>query len=61
MPMSRTPTNQPRVVITGAGAVTNIGHDAVTTWDAMVQGRSGITRVLDLPDRQDRRPHPQLG
>ncbi len=48
--MSRTSSNQPRVVITGAGAVTNIGHDAVTTWDAMVQGRSGITRVLDLPE-----------
>ncbi|HWJ31060.1 MAG TPA: beta-ketoacyl-ACP synthase II [Gaiellaceae bacterium] len=31
-----------RVVITGLGAVTPIGNDARTTWDAAVAGRSGI-------------------
>lgn len=31
-----------RVVITGIGAVTNLGHDADATWDAMVAGRSGV-------------------
>lgn len=34
-----------RVVITGFGAITNLGADARTTWDAMRNGRSGITRL----------------
>lgn len=37
----------PRVVITGMGALTNIGHDASAVWDGMVRGRSGITRIID--------------
>ncbi len=32
----------PRIVITGMGAVTNLGHDAATTWAGMREGRSGI-------------------
>jgi 3-oxoacyl-[acyl-carrier-protein] synthase II len=43
--MSRSPSHPPRVVITGAGAVTNLGHDAGSTWDAMVSGRSGISLI----------------
>ena len=35
------------MVITGLGAVTNIGHDAASSWDAMVEGRSGITLIND--------------
>jgi 3-oxoacyl-[acyl-carrier-protein] synthase II len=31
-----------RVVVTGLGAVTPVGLDAATTWDALVAGRSGI-------------------
>jgi 3-oxoacyl-[acyl-carrier-protein] synthase II len=31
-----------RVVVTGLGAVTPLGHDARTTWEAAVAGRSGI-------------------
>ncbi len=31
-----------RVVITGLGAVTPIGHSADHTWDALIAGRSGI-------------------
>src|ERR671936_97295 len=31
-----------RVVVTGLGAVTPLGNDARTTWDAAVAGRSGI-------------------
>ncbi len=34
-----------RIVITGAGAVTNLGHDAPSTWGAMRHGRSGITAI----------------
>lgn len=33
--------NRTRVVVTGVGAVTNLGLDATTTWDSMVRGRSG--------------------
>lgn len=44
-------SNQPhrRVVITGYGALTDLGHDASSTWDAMKQGRSGIA-TIDHPD-----------
>lgn len=31
------------------GGVTNLGHDASSTWDAMVSGRSGISRVIEDP------------
>jgi 3-oxoacyl-[acyl-carrier-protein] synthase II len=34
-----------RVVITGMGAITCQGPDADSTWDAMVQGRSGISTI----------------
>jgi len=36
----------PRVVITGLGAVTCQGLDADATWDAMVNGRSGIATIV---------------
>ncbi|MBL8765292.1 MAG: beta-ketoacyl-ACP synthase II [Phycisphaerae bacterium] len=35
----------PRIVITGLGAVTNLGLDARTTWEGMRAGRCGITRI----------------
>lgn len=38
---------QPRIVVTGSGCVTNIGHDADQVWDAMTRGRSGIARIID--------------
>ena len=31
-----------RVAITGVGAVTPLGNDAASTWDALVAGRSGV-------------------
>lgn len=34
-----------RVVITGMGAVTNLGHDALSTWAAMREGKSGIRSI----------------
>lgn len=34
-----------RVVITGMGAVTNLGHDASSTWAGMREGRSGIHSI----------------
>ena len=34
-----------RVVVTGVGAVTPVGLDVPTTWDALVKGRSGLGRI----------------
>jgi len=34
-----------RVVITGMGAVTPVGNDITTMWDALVHGKSGIARI----------------
>lgn len=34
-----------RVVITGRGAMTPLGLDAPSTWQALVAGQSGITRI----------------
>lgn len=41
-----TPARNERVVITGIGALTPIGNDAPTCWDAMVRGTSGIRTVV---------------
>ena len=38
-----------RVVVTGVGGITNIGHDAPSIWHSMSEGRSGISEI-DLPD-----------
>lgn len=35
----------PRVVVTGVGAVTPLGPDIRSTWEAIIQGRSGIDYV----------------
>src|SRR5262249_14369560 len=43
--MSESRFNSPRIVVTGMGAVTNLGLDARTTWEAMREGRSGISIV----------------
>lgn len=34
-----------RVVITGMGALTNLGHSAKATWEGMREGRSGISTI----------------
>src|SRR5215470_14544490 len=36
---------QPRVVITGMGALTPVGLDVASTWDGIIHGRSGIAHV----------------
>ena len=40
--MSRT-----RVVVTGIGATTPLGGDVVSTWEALLAGRSGVSRITD--------------
>jgi 3-oxoacyl-[acyl-carrier-protein] synthase II len=34
-----------RVVVTGMGAITPLGHDVPTLWSALTAGRSGIRRI----------------
>jgi len=42
-----------RIVVTGLGAITNVGHDVPTLWSSLVEGRSGIDRLtaFELDDR----------
>src|SRR5262249_48116275 len=37
----------PKVVVTGLGAITPVGADAAATWEALVAGRSGVTALTD--------------
>jgi len=37
-----------RVVITGMGAVTPVGHDAASTWESVVEGRSGVAPITSF-------------
>jgi len=34
-----------RVVVTGLGAVTPLGNDVASTWEALLHGRSGIAPI----------------
>ncbi len=48
-------TNQRRVVITGLGAISNLGHDSASTWSGMIEGRSGIGTITAF-EQDDRWP-----
>ncbi len=37
-----------RVVVTGLGAVTPLGHDVETTWEGLLSGRSGAGRITSF-------------
>lgn len=39
------PSSSRRIVVTGLGVVTALGHNVNTFWDALVAGRSGVSRV----------------
>ncbi|MDQ3809252.1 MAG: beta-ketoacyl-ACP synthase II [Chloroflexota bacterium] len=43
--MSVAGTDRRRIVVTGMGALTPLGHDVPSTWAAMVRGESGIGPV----------------
>ena len=45
MPTSPPRPSDQRVVITGVGALTNLGHNADATWKAMRAGQSGVTTI----------------
>jgi 3-oxoacyl-[acyl-carrier-protein] synthase II len=38
--------SQRRVVITGLGAISNLGHDVASTWSGLLEGRSGIGPII---------------
>ncbi len=37
-----------RVVITGLGAISNLGHDVESTWSGLLEGRSGIGPITSF-------------
>ena len=42
-----------RVVVTGLGAVTDVGLDVPTFWKSLLEGRSGIGPITNFPVTQD--------
>jgi 3-oxoacyl-[acyl-carrier-protein] synthase II len=40
-------TSDTDVVVTGLGATTPLGGDVASTWDALLAGRSGVSRITD--------------
>ncbi|HIB50718.1 MAG TPA: beta-ketoacyl-[acyl-carrier-protein] synthase II [Phycisphaerales bacterium] len=47
--------SQRRVVITGLGAISNLGHDVASTWSGLLEGRSGIGPITAF-DHDERWP-----
>ncbi len=47
----------PRVVVTGMGAITDVGNSATELWDALKNGRSGVAGItaFEQDDRWDAR------
>ena len=42
------PTSGPRIVVTGLGALTPLGHTAPETWEAMLRGESGAGPITQF-------------
>jgi 3-oxoacyl-[acyl-carrier-protein] synthase II len=42
-----------RVVVTGIGAISNLGPTATATWAAMKAGKSGISPLRSFPQNED--------
>ncbi len=40
-------TDRTNVVITGLGAITPLGADVASTWDSLLAGRSGVTKLTE--------------
>jgi 3-oxoacyl-[acyl-carrier-protein] synthase II len=40
-------TDRTNVVITGLGAITPVGADVAATWDSLLAGRSGVTKLTE--------------
>lgn len=48
MRANRGHSNDRRVVITGMGALTPLGHTVAETWEALIAGKSGIRRLKNF-------------
>ncbi|MEM7228315.1 MAG: beta-ketoacyl-ACP synthase II [Planctomycetota bacterium] len=46
-------SNRKRVVITGMGAVTNVGVDVASMWSSILAGRSGISSITQFGQGED--------
>ena len=48
--------SKPRVVVTGIGAITSVGHDVETIWANVVAGKSHVTPItrFDVSERRTR-------
>src|SRR6478735_6850990 len=40
-------TDRKTIVVTGLGATTPLGGDVTSTWDALLAGKSGVSRITD--------------
>jgi 3-oxoacyl-[acyl-carrier-protein] synthase II len=47
-PVSAAERGEPRVVVTGMGAITPLGNDVPSFWDGLIAGRSGIRRITSF-------------
>ena len=54
-------TDRTHVVVTGLGAITPLGADVASTWEALLAGRSGVTRADRGLGRGAARPDRRLG
>ncbi|HZR43299.1 MAG TPA: beta-ketoacyl synthase N-terminal-like domain-containing protein, partial [Ktedonobacteraceae bacterium] len=43
-----------RVVITGMGLLTSLGHDVISTWEALCRGKSGVAPITSYDTSQFR-------
>lgn len=39
---------RPRIVVTGIGMISPLGHSADESWEALINGRSGVTRITQF-------------
>src|SRR5947209_4932611 len=46
--------NMSRVVVTGLGLVTSVGNDLATSWEALCQGKSGVSQIAGYDDSRFR-------
>ena len=43
-----------RVVVTGMGLITSVGHDVASTWESLCKGRSGVSEIEGYDTSQHR-------
>jgi 3-oxoacyl-[acyl-carrier-protein] synthase II len=43
-----------RVVVTGLGLITSVGNDLATSWEALCQGKSGVSQITGYDDSRFR-------